>query len=79
MNCFFLWSVFCGHLDGIKRKILYFGSSLQIPIIVLLQNFSNPRKHIETYKVLMDFTSSKTSSCSTEKPFVISKFLLKFI
>lgn len=78
LNCFFLWSVFCGHLDVIKRKILYFGSSLQSTIIVLFQNFSNPRKHTKTYKV-MDFTSSKTSSQSTEKAFVISKSLLKFV
>lgn len=70
--------MFCGHLDVIKRKILYFGSSLQSTIIVLFQNFSNPRKHTKTYKV-MDFTSSKTSSQSTEKAFVISKSLLKFV
>lgn len=60
-NCFFLWSIFCGHLDGIKRKILYFESSFQSTIIVLFQNFSNPREYIKTYKVLMDFTSRKTS------------------
>lgn len=79
MNCFFLWTVFCGHLDGIKRKMLYFGSSLQSTIIVLFQNFSNLRKHTKIYKDLMNFTSSKTGSQSTEKTFVISKLLLKFV